>query len=68
MARVDGCVKVMIDGPWSKIVHDFVVQCEVCLKTLTLPSPEHIATVKTIHLFTDIIYTRVRLLPRFMKL
>ena len=32
MARVNRHVKVTIDGPRSKIVHDFIVQCKVCLK------------------------------------
>jgi len=38
MPRVDGRLKVTIDGTWSKIVHDLVVQCEVCLKTSTFKS------------------------------
>jgi len=35
MARVNRHVKVTIDGPRSEVVHDFVVQYEVCLKTPT---------------------------------
>ena len=33
MAGVKRPVKVTLDGPRSEVVHDFVVQYEVCLKT-----------------------------------
>ena len=38
MARVNGRFKVSIDGPRGKIVYDFAVQYEVCLKTSSFKS------------------------------
>jgi len=40
MAGVKRHVKVTLDGPRSEVVHDFVVQYEVCLKTPTFKSIE----------------------------
>ena len=55
-------VKVTIDGPRSEVVHDFVVQYEVCLKTPTFKGVKLIKVNFRIELRNHVIHANLTLI------